>query len=144
MYSDIDRRDSLPAYHARNNSIGSVRTRSIAYGAGVSFERPAGYEVSDDDIIVVAVRVSRRRSQEARAARSFLRRMSTRLSSIGSGDGADFKTLKMPRREYKRYFVRDNSGNYAGTEPQREWNEDELEREFGMYQHMRLVPAVGF
>lgn len=44
----------------------------------------------------------------------------------------------MPRRDYKRHFARDRDGNYVGTEPEREWYEDDLEREFGQYQSMAL------
>lgn len=40
----------------------------------------------------------------------------------------------MPRGEYKKHFAKDNSGRYIGTEPQREWTEEELEDEFGQYQ----------
>ncbi|KFX98312.1 hypothetical protein O988_04414 [Pseudogymnoascus sp. VKM F-3808] len=41
------------------------------------------------------------------------------------------KATWMPRREYKRFFAKDKDGNYIGTEPQREWTEEELEEEFG-------------
>ena len=50
----------------------------------------------------------------------------------------------MPRRDYKRYFARDRLGNYAGTEPEREWDEADLQREFGMYQDMLLRSVPGF
>jgi hypothetical protein len=43
------------------------------------------------------------------------------------------RTVWMPRREYKKYFARDKDGNYIGTEPQREWTEEELQDEFGQY-----------
>ena len=43
------------------------------------------------------------------------------------------KVVFMPRREYKKYFAKDNAGNYIGTEPQREWTEEELTAEFGQY-----------
>ena len=49
----------------------------------------------------------------------------------------------MPRRDYKRYFARDRNGNYAGTEPEREWDADELQRTFGMYQDMALRSIPG-
>lgn len=44
------------------------------------------------------------------------------------------KVVFMPRREYKKYFAKDKEGQYIGTEPQREWTEEELEDEFGQYQ----------
>ena len=49
----------------------------------------------------------------------------------------------MPRRDYKRYFARDRDGNYVGTEPEREWDEADLQREFGMYQEMALRSIPG-
>lgn len=49
-----------------------------------------------------------------------------------------YKAIKMPRGDYKRYFQRDKDGNYAGTEPERDWNEAELMKEFGHYQEMPL------
>ena len=49
----------------------------------------------------------------------------------------------MPRRDYKRYFARDKDGNYVGTEPEREWSEQDLERQFGVYQDMALRSIPG-
>lgn len=71
--------------------------------------------------------------------RSFLRRMSTRLHLDHSAEKEErYKALKMPRREYHRYFLRDASGNYAGSEPERPWSEAELMQEFGAYQDLPL------
>ena len=49
----------------------------------------------------------------------------------------------MPRRDYKRYFARDRSGNYAGTEPEREWSQEQLDAAFGEYQDMPLRSIPG-
>lgn len=49
----------------------------------------------------------------------------------------------MPRREYKRHFARDRDGNYVGTEPERDWDEADLRREFGVYQDMALRSVPG-
>jgi hypothetical protein len=48
------------------------------------------------------------------------------------------KATWMPRREYKRFFAKDKDGNYIGTEPQREWTEEELEEEFGQYRKLPM------
>ncbi|KAF4635419.1 hypothetical protein G7Y89_g2658 [Cudoniella acicularis] len=40
------------------------------------------------------------------------------------------KVVYMPRREYLKYFARGLKGEYTGTEPERRWSEEELEREF--------------
>lgn len=44
------------------------------------------------------------------------------------------KAVRMPRRDYKKFFAKDKDGKYIGTEPQREWTMEELEDEFGQYQ----------
>lgn len=53
-----------------------------------------------------------------------------------------YKAVKMPRRDYKRYFQRDKDGGYAGTEPERDWDEDELMKEFEAYQDLPLRTIV--
>jgi hypothetical protein len=40
----------------------------------------------------------------------------------------------MTRLDYKKYFAKDREGNYIGTEPKREWTEEELDDEFRQYQ----------
>ena len=67
--------------------------------------------------------------------------MSTRLS--GPPDPNSYTAIKMPRREYKRYFAKDANCNYIGTEPEREWTREDLDREFGVYQDMPLRSIPG-
>ncbi|KAK2629432.1 hypothetical protein QTJ16_000252 [Diplocarpon rosae] len=43
------------------------------------------------------------------------------------------KVVYMPRREYQKFFARDEKGRYVGTEEHRRWTEDELEAEFAKY-----------
>lgn len=49
-----------------------------------------------------------------------------------------YKAIKMPRGDYRRYFQRDKDGNYAGTEPERQWDEADLMKEFEAYQDLPL------
>ena len=42
----------------------------------------------------------------------------------------------MPRRDYLRYFARDEAGNYVGSEKEESWAESDLEEEFGEYKDM--------
>jgi hypothetical protein len=44
----------------------------------------------------------------------------------------------MPRRDYLKYFAKDENGNYIGSEPYRRWTEEGLEEQFAKYK-----PAVG-
>ncbi|WPG98163.1 Hypothetical protein R9X50_00094900 [Acrodontium crateriforme] len=123
-----------------------VRTRSVAFGTSIVIERDYTKAPSDDDIIIVTVRMTssfRKNSLEGcdelpsrPRPRSFLRRMSTRWH--GPIDEDQWKALKMPRSEYKRFFARDKDRNYVGTEPEREWDENDLMREFGVYQDLPL------
>jgi hypothetical protein len=39
----------------------------------------------------------------------------------------------MPRREYFKHFAYDGHGTYIGTEAQRSWSKEELDRKFGGY-----------
>ncbi|KAK5120036.1 hypothetical protein LTR85_007113 [Meristemomyces frigidus] len=122
----------------------SIRSYGQPFGAGVVIERSA--PPSDDDLIIVVVRLSspfRRKSLEPceelpgrPPRRSFLKRLSTRWQGLESED--KYKAIKMPRVDYKRYFVRDKHGKYGGTEPERQWCEADVMREFSAYQHMPL------
>lgn len=41
----------------------------------------------------------------------------------------------MPRREYLRHHRFDVDGNYAGTEPQQNWDDAKIEEYYGRYKH---------
>jgi len=43
------------------------------------------------------------------------------------------KVIYMPRRDYQKWFARGLGGEYIGTEPYRQWTEEELEEQFGKY-----------
>jgi hypothetical protein len=74
-------------------------------------------------------------------ARGFFRRVSTRVLAQGSSD--KYKAVKMPRGDYSRYFKHDAQGAYVGTEPEREWDEEEIMAKYGQYQHLPLRSVVG-
>ena len=131
----------------------NYRTRSIggAFG-GVYFEREIDTSPpNDEEIIIATVRVTdsfRRASIEGNSElparppkRSFIRRVSTRVGS--ATDQCRYTALKMPRKDYKKYFARDREGNYAGSEPEQEWTDAELQSRFGKFQEMplRTIPA---
>lgn len=131
-----------------------VRTRSVGGPFGVIFERDLDLSPpNDDEIIIATVRLTnnfRRASvsdttpsalPDRPAKRSFLRRMSTRWS--GPQDGNKYTAIKLPRKDYKKYFARDKEGKYVGTEPEREWTSEELEEQFGIYQDMPLRSIPG-
>lgn len=43
------------------------------------------------------------------------------------------KVVFMPRREYLKWFARDEKGEYCGSEPYRQWTEEELNTTFAQY-----------
>ncbi|RMZ35193.1 hypothetical protein D0859_00672 [Hortaea werneckii] len=112
----------------------SIRSYSIPFIPTVSFERTSTEPPSDDDLILTAVKIAspfRRQSLEEQEDLP-VRRLTTRWQSSASGEGVQL--VKVPRREHRRYFARDYKGNYIGTEPERLWNEEEVEAMFGQYQ----------
>lgn len=46
----------------------------------------------------------------------------------------------MPQSEYAKYFARDKSGAYVGSEAERSWSEEELDERYGKYKSA-LPPA---
>jgi hypothetical protein len=74
-------------------------------------------------------------------ARGFFRRMSTRVLTQPSPD--KYKAIKMPRGDYLRYFRHDAQGHYVGTEPEREWLEEEIMEKYGQYQELPLRSVLG-
>jgi hypothetical protein len=43
----------------------------------------------------------------------------------------------MPRRDYLKYFARNETDDYVGTEPEKSWNDDDLEEAFGRYRDFK-------
>lgn len=74
-------------------------------------------------------------------ARGFFRRMGTRVLAQPSPD--KYKAVKMPRGDYARYFRHDARGHYVGTEPEREWDEEEIMEKYGQYQDLPLRSILG-
>lgn len=70
-----------------------------------------------------------------------MRRLSSRIN--GTPDPDRYTAMKMPRKDYKKHFARDRDGNYAGTEPEREWTQEQLDADFGPYQDMPLRSIPG-
>ena len=141
----------------RKSSVEFTTPRTRIYGspmmAGMFLELPPNKHPSlsspdrqpnDDEIIIVSVRITSRFGRTSAGdelpsrpqPRSYLRRVSTRLRD--SIDKDTYKAVQMPRRDYKRLFRRNRDGNYTGTEPERQWTQDDIDRDFGRYQDMPL------
>ena len=46
--------------------------------------------------------------------------------------------LRMPRRDYLRHHRHDIHGNYAGTEPQQDWDDAMIKSHYGRYQYTSI------
>jgi hypothetical protein len=185
---DRERRGSTPTIH--HQTLYPVRTRSVGgfFSANVIFERDPACPPTDEDIIIVTVRLSRKQRRNSfddplpdryvcfpylwkftcclreasmpisnclysitryaltpifrsPPARGFLRRMSTRVLTQPSPDR--YKAVKMPRGDYVRYFRHNAQGHYVGTEPEREWGEEEIMEKYGQYQDLPLRSILG-
>jgi hypothetical protein len=73
--------------------------------------------------------------------RGFFRRISTRVLTQPSPDR--YKTVKMPRGDHVRYFRLNAQGHYVGTEPEREWEEEEIMEKYRQYQDFPLKSISG-
>lgn len=54
--------------------------------------------------------------------------------SLKNDKAGKSRIVYMPRGDCLRYFAKDKDGDYAGTEPERTWTNEELDLAFGMYQ----------
>jgi len=57
----------------------------------------------------------------------------SKLKSDKPKSPSSTKVVFMPRREYMKYFARGLNGEYIGSEPYKQWTEDELEETFAKY-----------
>lgn len=71
--------------------------------------------------------------------RGYLRRLTSRLIHTNN-EWQNLRAVRMPRREYLKHHKRDEEGNYAGTEPQQDWDDAMLKSCYGRYQRAPLVP----
>ena len=49
----------------------------------------------------------------------------------------------MPRRDYQKWFARGLGGENIGTDPYRQWTEEELEEQFGKYRPVVEKKSMG-
>lgn len=79
--------------------------------------------------------------EEAGKKKGLLGRFKGKKEEVVGGNGERkgvTKVVYMPRREYLKFFAKDENGQYIGSEPQKKWTEEELEAEFAKYK-----PKVG-
>jgi hypothetical protein len=114
-------------------------------GDGYTLPQLLPKRYTDDSIIpaiVTDVVPSERTVQEeAGKKKGLLGRFKGKKEEVVGGNGERkgvTKVVYMPRREYLKFFAKDENGLYIGSEPQKKWTEEELEAEFAKYK-----PKVG-
>ncbi|EGP84991.1 uncharacterized protein MYCGRDRAFT_95126 [Zymoseptoria tritici IPO323] len=118
-----------PTLVTRHYSIGTVPVaytstmptgglmRSRTYGMGSPVIDRANVPLSDDDIIIVTVKLTNRfRKNSITGAED----LPGRLDHSAEKEER-YKAVKMPRGEYKKRFIKNADGKYVGTEPEKEW-----------------------
>ena len=83
--------------------------------------------------IVTRVLPSQPKPEHEGKKSKFLKKLRDIKSRDENEDGTMTKVVFMPRREHLRWFARDKDGGYVGTEPWKQWSEEDLEREFGRF-----------
>jgi len=101
-----------------------------------------------DDSIIPAIVTDVVPSEKTAAADAkkkqggFLSKLKGKKESEGLNENGERKGITkivyMPRRDYLKYFAKDENGAYIGSEPYKKWTEEELEEEFAKYR-----PQVG-
>lgn len=122
-------------------------------GAGDAYTMPQllPKRYTDDSIIpaiVVNILRSPKKSPEVAPdgarRKSFLGRLKGKKDKEEGGE-IKMKVVYMPRGDYLKWFARGLKGEYVGSEPFRQWSEDELDREFGKYQpDTARAPVKGY
>jgi len=126
-----------------SEALSKVRSGSLQSWSGDMFTQPRFLPVQyTDDSIIPAIVTGVKRSVPPPPIEGQIPPKKRRHSLAGlfKGDRKEEDTGKgitkvvfMPRREYLRFFAKDEKGDYIGSEPKREWTEAELEETFGKY-----------
>jgi hypothetical protein len=89
-----------------------------------------------DDLMVVPVTVTKKEADQSPSSEKhgFMGKMKGLMSSSDKVTEGKLRIVHMPRREYLKYFAKDEKRNYVGTEPERSWTGEELDEMFGQYE----------
>lgn len=100
-------------------------------GVGFTPQAPQFLPVkfNDDSIIPVPVLMAKSEAK-GEEKQGFIGKMKGIMSGSGKEKEGKLRVVYMPRREYLKYFAKDDDGNYIGTEPQRSWTDEELDEIF--------------
>ena len=116
-------------------------------GDGWSVPQLLPKRYTDDSIIpaIVTDVVPSEKTAQLEASKKkggFLSRFKGKKENEGLNENGErkgiTKVVYMPRRDYLKYFAKDERGVYIGSEPYKKWTEEELEEEFAKYK-----PQVG-
>jgi len=96
-------------------------------------------QYTDDSIIpaIVTNVIPSEKPEDGKKRRGSFIKMLKGDGKKKEGDKGIVKVVYMQRRDYQKWFARDEKGQYIGSEPFRQWSEAELDETFGKYK-----PAV--
>lgn len=139
--------DSMNRFTATGRPAPKFKASGMASWGGDMFSVPQllPKRYTDDSIIpaIVTDVVPSQKTVEVESKKKgglfskFKGKKEAETDGLGQKKGVT-KVVYMPRREYLKYFAKDEKGEYIGTEPYKRWTEEELEAEFGKYK-----PEVG-
>lgn len=129
-----DNEEALMSFTATGRPIPAFKASALQSMSGDMYSLPQllPKQYTDDSIIpaiVTNVIPEEKPEGEKKRRGSFIKM----LKGEGKKKEGMVKVVYMPRREYKKWFARDLTGEYIGSEPYRQWGEAELEETFGKY-----------
>jgi hypothetical protein len=133
--------EALMSFTATGRPIPAFKASALQSMGGDMYSLPQllPKQYTDDSIIpaIVTNVIPEEKPEGEKKRRGSFIKMLKGEGRRKEGDKGMVKVVYMPRREYKKWFARDLTGEYIGSEPYRQWGEAELEETFGKYR-----PAV--
>jgi len=122
-----------------------VPPNSGVMAAGIGHYPPkTSQSENPDEITTVPVTVAKSKSDKQPALdaggekqHGFMGKLKSLMGSSSDrekGGESHLRVVYMPRREYLKYFARDAKRNYIGSEPERDWTDEQLDDMFGKYE----------
>jgi len=143
--------DSIMRFTATGRPMPGFKASNLQSMGGDMFSLPQllPKRYTDDSIIpVIVVDVVPAKKAEMSLEDEAKKRRSSFLGKLKKGKTKDdgkpiTKVVYMPRREYLKHFARGLKGEYTGSEPYKQWTEEELEETFKQYKPLPRKKGLG-
>jgi hypothetical protein len=139
--SDLDE-DALMHFTATGRPVPVFKGSALSNLGGMMYTAPQllPKRYTDDSIIPAIIKdviPSENKVVEPKKKKGFLGKLKGAKKEETKNENGVLRVVFMPRREYQKYFARDEKGEYIGTEPYRQWTEEELEQKYGKYKPVK-------